>query len=104
MTDCFRDLWDQDAYANLKFLHEEAVKFPWDLRARRHPQGLIDMDRLRDDVKSFFQRIREKNEILGFVRVTRILRHRAMAVRGIDASAWQNVDLEAAIGWVGQGG
>jgi hypothetical protein len=102
MTDWFRDLWDQDAYANLKFLHEEAVTFAWDLRARRQAQGIVEADRLLKDVRHFFQHVREKNEIIGFVRATRILRHGAMPIRGIDSSAYKDIDLEAAIAWADQ--
>jgi hypothetical protein len=100
MTDRFRDLWSRDLNDNLKFLHEGAIQFAWDLRARRHPQHGVDMDRLLIDVRRFFQRVREKNEIIGSVRATRILRHGAMPVRGIDSSAWGDVDLESAITWV----
>src|SRR6266480_4781635 len=99
MTDRFRELWQSDAKENLEFFHKEALELARDLRARRDESARVDMDRLANDVQTFFNRIREKDELLGMVRGTRLLRHGALPVYGLDKSA-RVVDLEAAIAWL----
>jgi len=99
MTDRFRELWRPDVTQNLEFLHEKALELSRELRARRDEHGLLDEGRLKLDVENFFNRVREKDDIIGSVRGTRLPRRGATPVFGIDPSA-RLPNLETAIEWL----
>jgi hypothetical protein len=99
MTDRFRELWEPDAKENLEFFHKEALELARVLRARRDEHGRLDENQLKHDMRTFFNRIREKEDLIGVVRATRLLRHGAMPVFGIDLSA-RIPNLETAIAWL----
>jgi hypothetical protein len=99
MTDRFRELWEPDAKENLEFFHKEALELARVLRARRDEHGRLDENQLKHDMRTFFNRIREKEDLIGVVRGTRLPRHGALPVFGIDLSA-RIPNLETAIAWL----
>lgn len=93
-----REVFDRDLVENLEFLREEAIELGRSLRARRNQMRLNPIDFIKDTVQKFFSRVRAKDDLLGVARVTRILRHRAGEVFGLDPSAG-DAKLEPAISW-----
>ena len=88
------DLEDQ-----LEFLHEAALELGRRTRARRNWGGLNPEDELAKDVQQFFVRVREKDDLIGVHRGTRILRFDADPVFGLDPSA-QRGTVENAAEWI----
>ena len=93
------ELFPGDLIDTLEFMHLEALDLMRRLRARRNQMHLDPIDYLRDEAQTFFQRVREKDDILTVARGTRILRFGAGEVWGLDPSA-ERPKLEETIAWV----
>jgi hypothetical protein len=94
-----RELFVGDLIDHLESFQIAAIELGRELRARRNKMGLVNTDGLATSVQELFQLIRSKDSYIGTTRATRILRHRAKPVWGLDPSA-DRPDLENAIAWV----
>jgi hypothetical protein len=83
----------------LEFLHDEALELARRLKARRNEMQLNPHEELAKEVQSLFKRVRDKDDLIGVTRGTRILRHRAGEVYGLDPSA-RHANIEEAAAWV----
>lgn len=92
------EMFPDDLEEQLEFLHEEALKLGRALRARRNEMILSPEDFLAISVQTYFNRVREKDDIIGVHTGTRILRHGAGEVYGLDRSA-RHGDIEKAAEW-----
>jgi hypothetical protein len=83
----------------LEFLREHVLDLARALRARRlRGLAIIDAD-LALNAQQLVNRVREKDDVLGVTRGTRLIRHRAGLVHGIDPPA-HAPDLEATVAWL----
>ena len=95
----FRELFAGDLIDHLEHFQVVATELGRELRAKRNQMGLVNMDGLASSVRGLFQLIRNKEDFIGKTRATRVLRHGAKPVFGLDPSA-DRPDLEQAIIWV----
>ena len=83
----YHELLTNDVSDTLEWLREHVLSEARELRAKRNWGGLTDEDDLKLRAQRLSQRVREKDDILGVSRGTRLLKHRADPVWGIDPSA-----------------
>ena len=86
-------------HKTLTGLLDDAALLVRDLKAMRNPMDLLDHDALARKLQHFHASVKTKEDVLGHVRVTRILRLDVPAVRGIDRSKAIDPNLEEAILW-----
>jgi hypothetical protein len=79
-----RELFVGDLIDHLESFQIAAIELARELRAKRNQTGLVDTDGLAKSVQGLFQLIRNKDSYIGTTRATRILRHRAKPVWGLD--------------------
>jgi len=97
----FSELLPGDVEDNLEFLRDEGLELARRFRAERPMEMApgFDSSSVALRVQQFFQRVREKDDLLTVARGTRILRHGAGIVFPID-----NINLgsplEASIAWL----
>jgi tetrahydromethanopterin S-methyltransferase subunit F len=90
-----RELIGRDVSDNLEFLREYALELARKLRSEI---GMFpDEPSLKDKAQKLVNRFREKNDLLTERRVTRIIRHKAPLVFGIDHGA--DPSREATASW-----
>jgi hypothetical protein len=96
----FRELLPGDVEDTLEFLRDAALHLARVLRSERPihetPDTVADVERR---TREFFARVREKDDVLGVPRGTRILRHGAKLVPALD-NIWGDSTLEASIAWL----
>lgn len=95
----WRELFPGNLVTVLEELHTEALALMRRLRARRNPMELQPVQELAEEARQFFNRVRERDDVLTVARGTRILRHGAGQVWGIDPSARQP-NLEDTVAWM----
>lgn len=84
----------------LQTLQADAILFAEELRSRRHELDLQDFKKDTQDVKTFFNKVKDHEAILGSNRIVRILRHQTPAVRGLDKNKATCPSLEDNICWM----
>lgn len=93
------EIFPGDLEAHLEALHEEALELARKVRARRNPMQLQPHDKLATDVQTFFKGVRDRDDIIGVSTGTRILRHGAKEVFGLDPSA-DRASINQAAEWL----
>jgi len=82
----------------LEFLREEAIRVAREIRGTRNNLGMRNSSAFKW-AQELTVRIRDRDGVLGVARCTRIRRHGAESVWGLDPDA-QIPDIEAAARWV----